>query len=164
MEIWKKHPVYTDYEVSDYGRVRRRTPNIGTRVGKVLRPGIQWQGYRVVGIGGRTPKVSVLVLEAFVSDRPKGNEARHLNDIKTDDRLLNLAWGTHSDNYRDRVFHGGGNHGSRHGLAKLSEADVVSIRARYVPKVITQKILGAEFGVTRECIKLIVNGQRWRHV
>ena len=164
METWKIHPVHTDYEVSDQGRVRRATPSMGTRVGKILRPALQLQGYRIVGIGDRTPKVSVLVLEAFVGVRPEGHEARHLNGIKDDDRLANLAWGTHSENYQDRVRHGGGNHGSRHGLAKLEEFDIRSIRARYVPKIVTQKMLAAEFGVTRECVKLIVGGKRWKHV
>lgn len=164
MEIWKAHPEHTDYEVSDLGRVRRCTAQMGTFIGKILRPGVTSQGYRHVKIGGKSRRVYVLVLETFVGSRPKGNEVRHLNDVKWDDRLTNLAWGTHAENYADRRAHGGGNHGSRHGLAKLSEAAVALIRARYVPKLVTQKMLAAEFGVTRECVKLIVSGKRWAHV
>lgn len=164
MEEWRQHPIYTDYEVSDQGRVRRCTAQMGTRIGKILKPAKTWQGYRHVHIGGKSKRVAALVLEAFVGPRADRHEIRHLNDVKDDDRILNLAWGTHSENYSDRKRNGGGNHGSRHGLAKLDEMIVYEIRQRYIPKIVTQKMLAKEFGVTRECIKLIVNGKRWLHV
>jgi hypothetical protein len=164
MENWKMHPVHTDYEVSDLGRVRRRTAQMGTYIGKILTPGVTIQGYRHVKIGGKSRRVYVLVLDAFIGQRPDKCEARHLNDIKGDDRLENLVWGTHAENYADRITNGGGNHGSRHGLAKLSEVNVASIRARYIPRIVTQKMLAVEFGVTRECVKSIIKRQRWAHI
>ena len=44
-----------------------------------------------------------LVLEAFVGQRPDGTEARHLNDQPADDRLVNLKWGTSSENKQDLI-------------------------------------------------------------
>src|SRR5262249_4354731 len=46
-----------------------------------------------------------LVLEAFVGPCPPGMEARHVNGIKTDNRLVNLQWGTHRQNMRDKATH-----------------------------------------------------------
>lgn len=44
-----------------------------------------------------------LVLSAFVGPRPRGQVARHLNGIRHDNRLLNLAWGTSGENRADTV-------------------------------------------------------------
>ena len=41
------------------------------------------------------------VLTAFVGPRPPGGVARHLNDVRTDNRLENLVWGSRSDNMND---------------------------------------------------------------
>lgn len=53
-----------------------------------------------------TAKVHQLVLEAFVGPRPEGMVTRHLNGDPSDNRLTNLAWGTHAENNADTVQHG----------------------------------------------------------
>lgn len=53
--------------------------------------------------------------------------------------------------------------GSRHGGAKLTEDQVRSIRARYVPRKVTLKQLAREFGVRLTTIhRALTDG--WRHV
>lgn len=47
-----------------------------------------------------------LVLTAFVGPRPPGAVVRHLNDIGTDNRVENLAWGTRSENQLDIIRNG----------------------------------------------------------
>lgn len=163
VEKWKLHPKYQDYEISDMGRVRRATRKKGAVVGKVLKPGISWQGYRAVKIDGKCRRVYVLVLETFVGPRPSGHEVRHLNDIKDDDRLANLRWGTHAENYADRRRSGGGNHGSRHGMSKLTESDIPAIRMMR-QRGMTQTAIGHRFGVSRGCIRFVIQGRRWAHV
>lgn len=54
--------------------------------------------------------------------------------------------------------------GSRNGEAKLSEADVVSIRARHSAGSVTLVQLGAEYGVTPQAIWLIVHRKKWVHL
>jgi hypothetical protein len=160
---WRLHS-NRDYEISSDGLVRRVTPKRGAKVGRVLRAATTPSGYSIVNVSGKMKFVHVLVLEAFVGPRPDGAEARHNNDVKSDNRVANLCWGTHSENYVDRVRNGGGNHGSRHGLAKLTEAAVVAIRSAYASGNVTHKELGAQFGVSREAVGLVTRGDRWRHV
>ncbi|MCL5962589.1 MAG: HNH endonuclease, partial [Chloroflexi bacterium] len=54
--------------------------------------------------------------------------------------------------------------GEANGFAKLTENQVVLIRQRYTEGGITLDALGAEFGVSRDCIYRIVRGFNWRHV
>ncbi len=52
---------------------------------------------------GKLWRVCRLVVLAFVGPLPAGLVTRHLNDIKTDSRLENLAYGTHAENRADRT-------------------------------------------------------------
>lgn len=161
-EIWQLHPVWLDYEVSNCGRVRRATARKGTRVGKILKMHLSDSGYHTVHVGGRHRKVHVLMLETFARPGSDGEEGRHLDDIKTNNVLSNLSWGTHADNYRDRVANGGGNHGERHGLAKLKESDVIEIRA--LAGSTPAKILAERFAISKKYVRQIVLKQRWTHL
>jgi hypothetical protein len=50
--------------------------------------------------------VHQLVLEAFVGPCPPGMECLHANDDATDNRLVNLRWGTHTENVQDCLRNG----------------------------------------------------------
>lgn len=56
--------------------------------------------------------------------------------------------------------------GSRHGRAKLTEADVRAIRARHVwmCPVNGAKAIAREYGVHLEAIRALLDGRTWRHV
>lgn len=104
------------YEVSDQGRVRsldRLVPHgrggtMRRRKGQVLKPGLSSAGYETVTLGKRgSHGIHVLMLTAFVGPCPPGHECRHLDDVRTHNRLPNLAWGTRSDNMKDMYRNGG---------------------------------------------------------
>lgn len=97
------------YEVSDHGHVRTLRPGRfrhGAHIGRTNKG-----GYRVVDLikDGHASRrlVHQLVLEAFVGPREPGQITRHLNDVKTDNRLENLVWGTHLENAADAQENGG---------------------------------------------------------
>ena len=48
-----------------------------------------------------------VILETFVGPAPEGAVARHLNDVRTDNRLENLAWGTQQENVDDMLRNSG---------------------------------------------------------
>ncbi len=158
--VWRRHPEFVDYEISNFGQVRRATPKRGTRVGKMLKPSRMKSGYQAVSIGGGTKVLSHLVLETFIGPRPKGSVARHLDDCKDNYSLANLAWGSHAQNYLDRVRNDGGNHGERHGCAKLTSMEVQKIRLM-ADAGIKQRQIAEKFSTSRSNIGLIVGRTRW---
>lgn len=99
------------YEVSNLGSVRSWR-GLGCKPKRrcaplTLRPTRHSRGYLIVRLGtDRIKFVHRLVLEAFVGPPAEGAEARHLNGIKTDNRVANLAWGTTQENADDRRRHG----------------------------------------------------------
>ena len=63
---------------------------------------------RIIGNGKRTCRIHVIKAKAFLYN-PNPliyNVIRHLNDIKIDNRLENLAWGTQLDNAGDCMRNG----------------------------------------------------------
>ena len=115
-EVWR--PVIGHegkYEVSNIGRVRSVDHMVYAgegrqrlAKGRILKPGsLRRQGHQYVNLGkGNSRYVHQLVLEAFVGTMPDGAVTRHLNGIPTDNRVENLAWGTHLENMRDTLRHG----------------------------------------------------------
>lgn len=63
-------------------------------------------GYPMVTLwldGGRRQRtVHSLIAEAFIGPRPEGQVVRHLNDVPTDNRPENLAYGTYQENEMDK--------------------------------------------------------------
>jgi hypothetical protein len=123
-EVWR--PVSGaegKYSVSNLGRVRSEAREIKRSDGRIQKipericsTPPDGKGHpRVVifyeqGSTGKTRPVHQLVMEAFVGPRPDGYETRHKNDIKTDNRLENLEYGTCSQNKYDSVRNGHHNH------------------------------------------------------
>ena len=54
--------------------------------------------------------------------------------------------------------------GTRNGHAKLTEAQVKEIRARYSFRKVTAEILGKEFKVSASAVRYALHGWNWRHV
>ncbi|MET0992976.1 MAG: NUMOD4 motif-containing HNH endonuclease [Mycobacterium sp.] len=113
-EEWRALPGYEGiYAVSDQGRVQSldRITDRGRKwKGRILSPATMPSGYRTVSLwrNGKqtTALVHRLVLFAFVGPCPEGMEALHKCGVPSDNRLVNLAWGTHSENQHDQVSHG----------------------------------------------------------
>ena len=112
-----------------------------------------------------------LVLEAFIGPCPMGQQTRHLNGIRGDNRLENLRWGTYKENNHDKAAHGTNGlgklrpqtTGDKHPMAKLKEADVRAIYAA-VSGGATKESMAQQYGVTWGCIHLICNRRNWKHL
>ena len=149
-EEWRAVPGAIGYEVSSTGLVRvwsRRRPDA-----RRLKPTKTVKGYLRVAIKteARTKLLFVhaLVLTAFVGPRPPGLVTRHLNGVRDDNRLENLAWGTYAENAADTIAHGRSHRGELHRCAKLTTADVLEIRASSD----TIPVLADRFGVSMSTI------------
>jgi len=71
-----------------------------------------------------------LVAETFLGPRPSNLVTRHLNDVKADNKLDNLAYGTTADNVHDAIRNGRHPRRETHGRTRLTEKDVAAIRRR----------------------------------
>ena len=79
-----------------------------------------------------------------------------------------LFVGTNSDNQKDAArkgrsdgWHGLVFRGDGHGRAKLTSQQVMKIRCKYKPRVVTARMLADEFGVSENQIRKIVGYAQW---
>ncbi len=166
METWK--PVVGldgRYDVSDLGRVRNH------RTGQILKTSLIGGAacYHSVNLpspkGFRRRIVHRLVLEAFVGPCPPGMQGAHCDGNPDNNALANLEWKTPKANSEDRIIHGTSKKGSKHNLAILDEAAVISMRADKVANPsITLKELGAKYGVSLHVAHQVLTRRTWKHV
>jgi hypothetical protein len=100
--MWLSVPSYPGYYADEEGSIKGPKSVRKTHVNK--------RNYEVVNIwtGHYSGNVRVhqMVCEAFYGPKPPGHEVRHLNGDTLDNRAINLAWGTKSENMLDKVAHG----------------------------------------------------------
>ena len=177
-ERWVAVPGYEGaYEVSDLGRVRSLRRRVWTmsRWGHMVRTTVPERILKASNSGGPYMRVNLcadgrrdfrsvarMVLEAFEGPCPVGEEARHLNGVSADNRLINLAYGTPKQNAEDRDSHGTTKRGEGSPRAVLSEDDVRRIREN--AQSLRQVDLADEFGVCQSHISKIQRGGVWSHV
>lgn len=105
-ETWRAVNEFTDYEVSNLGRVR----SLKFTYPRLLTALPNRDGYlRVRLYANNRPRykfVAGLVAEAFIGPRPEGQEVRHYNDDKSNNAVDNLLYGTRSQNILDAVRNG----------------------------------------------------------
>lgn len=97
---------------------------------------------------------------------PKDMNVLHRCDNPRCVRPDHLFLGTQAENIADMFAKGRDNHarGESAGLAKLTEADVLAIRANYKPRLNSYRALAREFNVNPTTIASVVLGKTWRHV
>lgn len=158
------------YEVSDSGRVRsvNRAVRVwfGTRDirGITLAPIVAATGYHVVSLcrdGARKQaRVHVLVLESFISRRPRGLIGCHKDGKRLNNTVDNLKWDTYKNNFLDTKRHGTALLGERAPAAKLTNAMVRKIRKRDK----TAYAWARELGMSLRAICLARSGITWGHI
>lgn len=166
-EKWKAVEWSSDYEVSNLGNVRSWRP-LGNSRNKPSQPSkiSQWinNGYPTVTLSVKQKKknisVHILVAEAFIGPRPDKNVICHKDDNKLNNYVNNLKYGTYSQNGKDAVKNGKLKSGEDSPVAKLSNADVDTIRYLVLSLGKTHKEVGDIFGVARTTVSGIINSRR----
>lgn len=165
-ESWKPLPLNPGYYASTLGRIA--SGRLRTSLGKVLVQHPTSHGRMRVSVsnGDRPIKREVhrLVCEAFHGLPPSPDlEAAHRDGDPLNNRPSNLRWATHLENIRDKALHGTQLRGSQVPTSKLTESQVLDIRARVVAGESRHKV-AADHNIHRNYLDQIVRGERWSHL
>ncbi|WP_454695716.1 HNH endonuclease signature motif containing protein [Achromobacter aegrifaciens] len=157
----KTIPGWRAYSIDDFGTVYGRN-------GKPLTLSRSPKGYLCVTLyqNGRCKRYSVhrLVLETFVGPCPAGMQTRHLDGIRSNNRLSNLCWGTQKENDNDKDRLGTRLVGQQNGNAKITNEKarrIVEMKKRGGTKWGGTK-LAEEMGITITTVSRIANGKFWK--
>lgn len=161
--IWKELPEFNKrrYEVSNTGLVR------SVRV-HILKPETTNRGYLRIGTYMGNNKwdhksVHRLVAEAFIPNPDNKPSVNHKNGIPTDNRAENLEWCTAKENAQHAVDTGLYPIGIRNNKAKLTEAQVRTIRNMYKEGVPVAK-LAIKYRMDESTLFDLVKYRTWKHI
>lgn len=73
-----------------------------------------------------------------------------------------LRWATRSENHADKRAHGTALRGEKSLLSRLTESDVIAIRA--LAGSMTHEVIAKKFGMSRPAISLVIERRTWAHV
>lgn len=164
---WRVISEAADYEVSNDGLVRRLTPAMHTRPGRVIFRRLNHAGYYRVALAlgpGRqiTRRVARLVAAVFLGPCQIGFEVNHKDGNKQNDCVENLEYVTRGENVRHAFATGllVRSKGEQSPLAKLTAAQAVEIRATYrrYHRGYSSSDLAAKYGVSAGTIRNVVHG------
>lgn len=126
------------------------------------------RGYRQTAMVNGTNRVHKMVLLTFRGEPQDGQISRHLDGNPANNRLDNLKYGTHKENYQDSVDHGtavvGTLSGEDHPGTDLKDEDVLTIRHRAAVLKESYSAIGRDYGITNQAIKDIAQGNNWTSV
>lgn len=124
---------------------------------------IHHRGYGVIGDNkNRQYLAHRLAYEHANGPIPDGMMVCHTCDNKPCCNPRHLFLGTNADNQADKARKLRGPRGTRHRSAKLTDADVISIRSLYPG--MSQMAIAKQYGMNQTVISDIVRRKTWRHV
>jgi len=139
----------------------RIDPDFSRKLNRYVGHGGYWYVSISTPRGQRPIPIHVLMAATFIGPCPDGQEVRHLDGKPKNIELGNLCYGTVKQNAEDRVRCGVQMAGESHPLAKLTWAQVRTIRELRAMGGITARQIAVRFGVSRAAILQICSGRRW---
>jgi hypothetical protein len=176
-EVFKQHPEYDEFLVSNFGRVYRKRNSytvkgsLWERRGEMVKQGTSKKGYKTVS---RTKKdgtktsaqVHRLVAQTFIENPDNLPEVNHKDGDKKNNRVKNLEWITTLDNIRHAWDTGlcKAKSGTDHHGSKLTWDDVKLIRAFYEFRhpCWNSKNLAKHLGVNDTTVRNVAHGIIWK--
>lgn len=172
-EIWKEIPNFSNYMVSNKGRVFAKERIVGNRYrGIIVKKSkllslSNCLGYlicRLVDDKGKVHfcRVHRLVALAFIPNPENKPHINHKDGVKNNNVLENLEWCTDLENSQHAWSMGLMPCGEKLKKSKLKESDVISIRT--TERDISLSKLAKKYGVSFQTISQIKNNKIWNHL
>lgn len=166
MEQWKEVVDYPTYEISDMGNVRRWDPKRRLKIRVSVAPAPFYIMFNVWE--NRINKklyVHREMLKAFIpcSD-PKLTHVCFKDGDITNLKLSNLYWSSQTKRMRRRHKEGGYPKGQDHYMAKLTDQDVIEMKAMWESEEYTQQFIADKFGIHPTTLNNILKGRYWTHL
>lgn len=118
------------------------------------------RGYGDFRINKKTVRAHRVSYELYIGQIPEGMCVLHKCDIRLCVNPDHLFLGTNANNSADMVAKGRVKRGAAHGMAKLTEKDVIEIRNSEK----LQKVLAKKHSVSRSHISVIRARKAWKHL
>lgn len=172
---YRAHPQFPEYILGSDGTIWSKL--YPRRRGETKRRSRE-QLFQLSGIVGKSGYLSIsrrqdgkfshgrihqMMLEAFVGPRPRGKWALHRNDIRNDNRLVNLYWGTPKQNTADRVANGSPLAGESNPSVLLNAIQVREIRA-LKPCRGFRIAACCKYSISTSLFTKIRNRSIWKHI
>jgi hypothetical protein len=164
--MWDVHPNYPDYEISEYGDIRRIVP-AKTRIksGYILKGRILRSGYKQVKLVDKSGekyelRANRLVAETFIGPAPSlKHQAAHNDGNKLNNHYRNLRWATAKENCADREIHGTQKRGEQHHQCKFSFDVISAIRSEFKGKRGDVAALARKYGPCPSFVSAVVRNK-----
>jgi len=166
-EKWKPIGGYEElYEISNTGRVKSYHHSHN---GRIISPDKSNHGHLRIKLcrnGNKDRKlVHRLVAKSFIPNPDNKPQINHIDGNPANNNVNNLEWSTQSENIKHAYDIGNKSKaGEAHHMNKLSENDVLEIRAAYKLGCFLQKEIARAYGVRSTTISRIVNRKNWTHI
>lgn len=124
-------------------------------------------GYGQISVEGKAVRAHRFSYLIYHDKIPKGKFVLHVCDTPLCVNPNHLFLGTQKDNVQDCISKGRFTVGSRNGISKLTEKDVIKIRSlygKYGHKGLVQRKIAKMFNVSRILISDITRRKTWKHV
>ena len=165
---WRSVPHWPEYEVSEFGHVRRRLPGGSpiAKVGRELRPspGLYAHVYLHGKAGKRHISIHRLVALAFLGEPPsRAHQVAHNDGNPRNNHYTNLRYATPRENNADKIRHGTLPRGEKAGPSRFTATMVRQVRV-LAAKEVPQEIIAEIFETSQSHIGRIVRKELWGHV
>ena len=160
---WRRIKKFPNYEVSEFGDVRRCVDGVTRKKGYVLKGSINQDGYRAYTLDTKHHALAhrLVAMEFLPTPHPGMDQVAHGDGSKTNNHFSNLRWTDTAGNQADAARHGT-RKGSRNGRSKLTEADVR--RCIILHKSGTRVCdLARRYNVSWTAMSYALTGENWGH-